>query len=316
MGQPLVSVVMPVHNAAPFLDASITSILEQTHRDFEFVILDDGSTDGSRSVLEVWARRDPRIHLLTLERQLGPVESSNVVARAAHGVFLARMDADDISHPSRLERELAALAEREGTALVGTLLECMDTTGRTVRPRDRSPLLRRSTFAPFPHGSIVVPRALFLEVGGYREECAFWEDLDLYHRLARRGRVLVIPEALYRSRFHAGSTRLVHEEAQVERAISNMFRCMRRVRETGTYNPAPHASQNGHLGIPRPYVLYSLAASRFWAGAPPGLWERLSVRDLVPPTPGVIAIFAFALWGRCHHPSLRVAMRALVRGRT
>src|SRR3954447_9691746 len=95
---PGVSVVMPVRNALPYLDAAVESILGQTFRDFEFVILDDASTDGSTERLRHWASRDARIRLLEESRNLGPVLSSERVARAARAPVVARMDADDISY--------------------------------------------------------------------------------------------------------------------------------------------------------------------------------------------------------------------------
>src|SRR3982750_4446489 len=96
---PRVSVVMPVHNALPYLDAAVESILHQTFDDFEFVILDDASTDGSTERLRHWAARDSRIRLLEVDRNLGPARSSERVARAATASIVARMDADDISYP-------------------------------------------------------------------------------------------------------------------------------------------------------------------------------------------------------------------------
>src|SRR4051794_20662021 len=98
---PKVSVVMPVHNAMPFLDIAVASILGQSFEDFEFVILDDASTDGSTERLREWAARDPRIRLIEEKRNLGPALSSERVAVAARAALVARMDADDISHRDR-----------------------------------------------------------------------------------------------------------------------------------------------------------------------------------------------------------------------
>src|SRR5215213_10236590 len=161
MMSPLISVVMPVHNAAPYLDASIGSILGQTFREFEFVILDDGSTDASNRILRDWARKDARIRLIENRQALGPVGSSNHVAREARAPLLARMDADDISHPSRLEQQWRILRERPDVALIGTLWQGIDRRGLEVRPRDRWRLVNRSLFAPFPHGSIMFRRESF-----------------------------------------------------------------------------------------------------------------------------------------------------------
>src|SRR3954469_1632075 len=103
---PRLSVVMPVHNALPHLDAAVESILRQTFHDFSFIILDDASTDGSGEVLRQWAKQDRRIRLLEAPAQLGPALSSQQVAKAATTPLVARMDADDLSHPERLEQQL------------------------------------------------------------------------------------------------------------------------------------------------------------------------------------------------------------------
>src|ERR1044072_7752842 len=94
-GTPTISVVMPVHNALPFLDESINSILKQTFEDFEFVILDDASTDGSYDALEQWAKRDGRIKLHQSSKQLGLAANSKPVVGFARASMIARMDADD-----------------------------------------------------------------------------------------------------------------------------------------------------------------------------------------------------------------------------
>jgi glycosyltransferase involved in cell wall biosynthesis len=316
--RPLVSVMMPVHNAAPYLDASISSILDQTFTEFEFVILDDGSTDGSGDVVDAWARRDPRIRAIRSDRLLGTVGSSNAVAAGARGIYLARMDADDICDPTRLERQVAILAADEGAALVATLFDCIDPGGRRVRSRDRWRLVRRSPFSPFPHSSVMFPRRLFEAIGGYRPECVFWEDLDLYYRLGQRGRILVVPEALCSVRFHRGSTRLVNRERELEQALRYEMQCLDRFRATGRYGDAvtgPAPPSAAAPGPSRAEVLYSTAASRFWAGDPPGLWERLSPGDFAPLTRGGAGVFVFAVWGAWHHRSLRLAMQTLVRGR-
>lgn len=161
---------MPVHNALPFLDESIRSILEQTLTDFEFVILDDASTDGSAELLIEWSRKDQRIHLHKSERRLGLSGSSNAVVSKAHSAIIARMDADDISHPERLRRQWDVIERLSDVVVVGTLCIGIDANGRKVRPRDRWRLVRRSAYIPFPHGSAMFRKGAFEVVKGYREE--------------------------------------------------------------------------------------------------------------------------------------------------
>src|SRR5882672_3162814 len=135
MKTPRVSVVMPTHNGLPFLDESIRSILDQTFNDFEFVILDDASTDGSDKVLREWEKRDNRIRLFKNNRKLGLPASSNVVVLNSSAPLVARMDADDISHPERLQRQWDIMQTQPDVVAVGTLCEGIDASGRPVRPR-------------------------------------------------------------------------------------------------------------------------------------------------------------------------------------
>jgi len=134
---PQVSVVMPVHNALPFLDESIRSILEQTFKDFEFVILDDASSDGSTQLLREWSQRDARIRLQESTEQLGLSGSSNAVVLKTQARIVARMDADDVSHPDRLRRQLIGeQALRCGKAII--LPKTQIAYGRCIRPALRN----------------------------------------------------------------------------------------------------------------------------------------------------------------------------------
>ena len=150
---PVISVVMPVHNALPYLHQSINSIVGQTLGDFEFVILDDASSDGSSELLQAWAQKDERIKIHRSEKRLGLSASSNAVVRKATSPIIARMDADDVAHPDRLKRQWEVMNERPDAVVVGTLCDGIDSSGRRVRPRDRWRLLRRSAYIPFPHRS-------------------------------------------------------------------------------------------------------------------------------------------------------------------
>ena len=140
--EPALSIVMPAHNALPFLDASIESILGQTFRDFEFVIVDDASTDGTRERLREWAARDERIRLYESREKLDICVLLNFAVRKARASLIARMDADDISHADRLMRQWQVMESRADVALTGTLFEGIDVERRRVRRRDRWRLAR------------------------------------------------------------------------------------------------------------------------------------------------------------------------------
>jgi glycosyltransferase involved in cell wall biosynthesis len=263
---PSISVVMPVHNGAAYLDAAVGSIVGQTWQDFEFVILDDGSTDDTPAILEGWAARDPRIRLARNPARDGWSASSDRVARLARAPVCARMDADDIAHPERLARQWAVLRDRPDVVLVGTLAEGIDRTGRRVRPRDRWVLLRRTPLPPFAHGTIMFRRAEFVALGGYRLDIEIGEDLDLCRRLSRRGRVVVLVDALYQYRFHAGSATRALLENGTGHALDQLAAAFH----------GPHAvARDGRRGLragrsARARALYYATANVIWAGDAPG----------------------------------------------
>lgn len=292
---------MPVRDVAPFLDRAIESVLGQSLPDFELVIRDDGSTDGSRAILRKWQAADPRIRLFEGETSLGPAGCGNFVVARARGGFVARMDGDDIAHPDRLHRQIEALAAHPEAVLVGSLWEGIDDAGRVVRPRDRWTLTRSGPFAPFPHGSVMFRRAAFDRIGGYRTEADFWEDLDLYRRLAATGSLIVLPAPLYLHRASVLSTRLTSEQRRVEAAVDAMYR-----RVNGLDPAAAGAKRH-------PRVFVSLGSTRLWSGRAPGVLRRLLRRGALRPDRESALILLWALWGRLGPRSLRFCLRAAIR---
>src|SRR5882672_1519228 len=286
---PLISVVMPVHNALPFLDESINSILEQTLSDFEFVILDDASTDDSLKLLREWSVRDKRIHLYEGNKRLGLSGSSNAVVAKARAPIVARMDADDIAHPDRLRRQWNVIESRPDVAVIGTLCNGIDRSGREVRPRDRWRLVRRSVYIPFPHGSAMFRRDVFDQVGGYDEKSNAGEDQDLFARMAARGLVLTLPDILYSYRYHSNN--------------ATLFNGARAITE--------NHSQNGHALA----AFYMLGAMRLWAGDPPQLLQPILEKKSLKWNPKTLMIVASALWGHVSPLSLRVFLRLSIRTR-
>lgn len=286
---PQISVVMPVHNGLPFLDESIKSILAQTLSDFEFVILDDASTDGSAELLREWEKRDARIRLHTSSKRLGLAGSSNAVVSKTRTPILARMDADDIAHPDRLRRQLDIMDSRPDIAVIGSLCNGIDAGGRIVRPRDRWRLVRRSIYIPFPHGSAMFRRDVFDAVGGYNENAKRAEDQDLFSRMAARGRVVTLPDVLYSYRYHSGNATLLN----------------------GTHAVGESHSQNGHALA----AFYMLGAMRLWAGDPPRLLQPMIDNKSLKWNPQTLMIFASAVWGHLSPPTLRGFLRSSIRAR-
>lgn len=307
-----VSVVMPVRNAMPFLDEAIASILAQSHRNFELVIGDDGSTDGSSERIEMWARRDPRIRVIRNDGPcLGPSGSANWVVRAALHPLVARMDADDVSTPDRLRRQLIALRDHPDAVMIGSLYDLIDEQGRQVGARDRSALRNGRGDFPVAHGSIMFRRETFDRVGGYRAQCDFWEDRDLLIRLERAGKALIMPEAMYRYRYSGTSSRLVADEARVARAMDLRLRCIAAYRDGRDYDEViEHEAGLGPRTTVAPSVLAQIALERLWRGDPRTIMQSWTRRhtNLGWNRLGIL-IRVFASWARLHPASLRTALR-------
>ena len=129
MNEIKVTVLMSVYNGEKYLSQSVESILNQTYENFEFVIIDDGSTDNSYSILKQYASQYSQIVLIKNEKNLGLTKSLNLGLKIAKGKYIGRQDADDVSHPERLEREIEFLEDHLDHAAVGTFVKILDKDG-------------------------------------------------------------------------------------------------------------------------------------------------------------------------------------------
>jgi Glycosyl transferase family 2 len=312
-GKELISVVMPVHNALPHLDAAVRSILDQSHRDFEFVIYDDASTDGSTQRLREWAARDERIRLFEGKHHLGPVGSSSIVVEHSTAALIARMDADDLSSPDRLQRELELLRDHPEVGLVGTLFNIIDAQGRHIRGPDYWRLARKSPFVPLAHGSIMFRRTVFDQVGGYHSGCEYWEDQDLVARMSTAAEVMVIPTALYHLRQWIRPARAPSDAERVENASDLMYQCVA-LREQG-------CSYDGLLGTAHsparvdPRVFIGGGSRLLWAGGRPQLFGRLLTRGRLRFDFASLTALVWTAWATMSPSSLRLFLRLLVKAR-
>lgn len=311
---PRLSVVMPVHNALPYLDVAVESVLAQTFTDFEFVILDDASTDGSTERLREWAKRDPRIRLIEERTNLGPALSSESVARAARAPVVARMDADDVSLPERLERQLRVLDEHPDVGVVGGLYDIIDARGRRIRSAEKWRLLQPGSVPPFGNGPLVYRRHVFEEAGGYRKECEFWEDHDLILRMAALTRVMIIPFSIYQVRQSKVSTRFASEQDRVERALDRMYRSRARIDQERPYDDLLHAPASDSDKL-HPMVFVSLGSIMLWAGGRPRLFRRLVQRGELGFNLRSLSALVWTAWASIEPHSLRAFIRALLFGR-
>jgi glycosyltransferase involved in cell wall biosynthesis len=288
-----VSVVMPVHNAIPYLDKAVESVLAQSLRNFEFIIYDDASTDGSAERAQHWARSDSRIKFFQGTEKLGPAASSNRVVRFATSPLVARMDADDISLPDRLQQQSSALARKPNAGIVASLCEVIDSRGRQIRGPEFWRLARKSWSPPFPHGSMMFRRDLFEKVGGYREECEFWEDLDFVIRASKEAQILVLSTPLYQYRQSVSSTRMASDQARVENALDLRYRSIAALRGNETYDDVLSNRRPGNDQRVDPRVFLSLGLLALWSDRRPATFRRFFRRSRLRPD---VATIATILW--------------------
>jgi glycosyltransferase involved in cell wall biosynthesis len=209
-----VSVVIPVHNGERYLEQAVESALAQTFQDFELLIIDDGSTDGSRAIMDRYARRDVRIRVLS-QANRGVSAAGNLGFEEARGEWVARLDADDLFLPEKLERQIAFIRQHPDVRIAGTLGYFINRSGRVIGLVNTDGPFTRTEFERmaarrepvfFVHSSTLMHRETVLAVGGYRERFVQAEDVDLWLRMAEKGHLLLkMPEPLLLYRLHGES---------------------------------------------------------------------------------------------------------------
>lgn len=188
MTTPKVSVVMSCFNTSRTLTAAIDSILDQTFRDFEFVIVDDGSTDDTLDRLKSYQKTDERIKVIANEKNIGLAASLNTGIQAASASLIARMDADDISMSTRLEKQVSFLSKHPSVHIVGTGIIEMNQAGETgltqILPEEHSDIITRVFKKPLLfHPTIMVRKEVYTGVGMYNPSIRWAEDADLWYRI-------------------------------------------------------------------------------------------------------------------------------------
>lgn len=197
---------MAICNADQFLAESIESVLAQTFRDFELIIVDFGSTDNSRAITSGYAIKDARIKLLEIPN-CGLAEARNAACSLARGKYIAVMDADDVCLPHRLMLEVDYLEKNPAIAIVGTATEWINAKGHVlgiheVPYADHEIKATLPYRCPYWHPTVLIRKNAFLSVGGYRNAFVFAHDYDLELRLAERFACANLPDVVLRYRIH------------------------------------------------------------------------------------------------------------------
>ena len=201
---PKISVIMSVYNGEKYLREAIESILNQTFTDFEFIIVNDGSTDNSLEIIQSYD--DERIRIINNEKNIGLTKSLNKALKVAKGEYIARQDADDVSLPNRFEEQTKYFEEHPETALLGTGIYKIDKNGRIVGKR----IVLAKTCGKYPfngnrplsHGCMMFKKKIIDELRGYNELFRYAQDYELWLRITKRYEVRNLTQTLYKLRVH------------------------------------------------------------------------------------------------------------------
>jgi len=235
MSGPRTSVVMSVYNGMPFLEDAIRSILDQSSSDLEFLVVDDGSTDGGAGVLQRWSQLDERLKVLHHRVNQGVARSRNAALRLARGAYVACQDADDVSLPDRLSRQASYLDGEPEVGMVGTQVAFIGDQGfpedgqHSDFPVSNADLQDHLLVSNcFCAGSVMMRREDLDKVGFYDQALAPSEDYDLWLRLAEVAKIANLPDVLYRYRLHDGSASSQNRGLQMHRKAVALQRALLR----------------------------------------------------------------------------------------
>lgn len=223
---PLVSIVMPVYNAEQYLAEAVVSVLNQTHQSIELVAINDGSKDNSLTILEEFAKNDSRLRIIT-QKNTGIVGALNRGIQESRGVYIARMDADDVSFLSRIEKQVAAIEANPKAVLVATGFEVIDENSefmyREIIPRTNEDIKRTLLlYNPIAHGSVLLRKSSVDEVGGYSSKCGPTEDYELWMRLSKVGDFIGLEDLLYKWRQNRNGITFTNNAAMQEHTRKNI----------------------------------------------------------------------------------------------
>lgn len=237
---PKVSVIMAVYNGGEYLRLAIDSILQQSFRDFEFIIINDGSQDNSLEVLTEYAKIDDRIRIISRENK-GLVASLNEGIAEAKTPLIARMDADDICLPERLTKQVEFLHQHEDIVCVGTAQIIIDEDGDelttlNVPTGDREiqeKLLQGN--CPIEHPSVMFRTDVVKALNGYRKEFETAEDYDLWLRIGELGKLANINKPLIKYRYLNSSISAANQSKQIEATKKACIEAWKRREITGQF---------------------------------------------------------------------------------
>jgi len=218
MSVPQVSVIMAVYNGGKYLRTAINSVLQQSFTEFEFIIVDDCSTDSTATIISSY--RDGRIKYIKNKVNLGQTPSLNIALDLSKGKYIARIDADDVYQPEKLEIQYSFMEKHPEVTVCGTSGESIDENGEIYANRSfpQKPIdiyFRMFYHSPLNHVSIIMRRSIILKIGGYDERYPICADFALWSKLIKNNyQITNIPESLTQFRVHVHSLSIVNKLGQ------------------------------------------------------------------------------------------------------
>jgi len=207
---------MTVFNGGPYLQPAVSSLLNQTFGNFELLVLNNGSTDNSLNVLKSF--HDSRLRVVSLDKTIPRTEALNTILSEARSEFVAVQDADDLSLPGRLKKQMDYITRDPQVALLGTWVEFISENGTSERffrpPESSDEIVGISCrYNPFVHSSVMYKRSLVNELGAYPPQFVYAQDFALWLKFIKLYRVAILPEVLVKVRMHSGQMGGAPEQA-------------------------------------------------------------------------------------------------------
>lgn len=224
--KPLVTVVLPCYNAALYVEEAVRSIMCQTYSNLEILLMDDCSTDSTSSILLSLAQEDKRITIIRNEQNLKLVKTLNKGIDVAKGKFIARMDADDVSLPERIEKQVEFMLLHPEVDLCGTNYSIIDGKGNKIEASVTMPLTSKEITTallftcPIGHPTVLFKKDTIQNLGKYDEKMINIEDYELWLRVAANGLIVNLPEPLLKYRWHGDNISIVGRD--VKRSSVNL----------------------------------------------------------------------------------------------
>lgn len=303
-----ITVLMSVYNGERWLAESMQSVLNNTFSDFEFLIVDDGSTDGTAQILNEFAKKDHRIRIIK-KHNTGLADSLNCGIVEAKGFWVARQDADDVSEPERLLKQWQAVQSMPSVVLTGSAFVLISDEGREGRryrlPRSNTRLASWLSTGKrfFPHSSAFFNRDIVQQVGGYRQRIKRAQDRDLWLRLSEVGEIACIDEPLVKIRKH--DDQISHDEGGQRQLIdSSVASASYWLRKYGLPDPVEKDEKSFLLFYSwvaetlADWRVFGMASERKLLTAEQLLWRRRLISILNEIMRGQVSMISQFLWNR------------------